>query len=594
VKPAVSKALAVGTLVTVTGAAFLFAFTFFKKGGYSKSESYLVDARFSDATGLTWRSRVQIAGIQVGEVERIVLEGDRALLQLRVKNEVLLHADACLYKTFPSALLPDALLEVSPGSPDQPLLKDAPAGKREITCVREATSVQKLLDSMSKIASDVSLVTGNLADTVRENQGSLKDVVQNLAATTARLRELIESNDQNVTSIMRNTRDFTRDLRDISGREKERVHTIMVNVEQLTAELKTTAQSLDRILNGRRRTGPTTGGNEGKELAVIPVQGAAEPGGQGDAPGRGASGPTGQPGQPGQPGQAGAEPGQAGAPALPLDDDQAKGVDQAVQKLNDSLAKLDQILGKVQEGKSAAGRLLVDERMGRQVGSTVEGLSDYFDRLNRLQVQLNLRSEWLLNQSVTDGRPGAKVYFGARIIPRPDKYYELELVSDPRGVDTVTNYSTTTSIDGGPSHTTTSTQTKNTQTIAVSLQMAKRFGAVTLRGGIIENSGGLGVDVHMLDERLRLSLSMFQFNRPQNKVFPRAKLWADYVFLNHFYLSTGVDDFLNRYRSATRPGGRPFSIGTDVFFGAGLTFSDDDIKTLLGSGAAGAVGSVGR
>ena len=243
---------------------------------------------------------------------------------------------------------------------------------------------------------------------------------------------------------------------------------------------------------------------------------------------------------------------------------------------------------------ASSGKLLVDERMGRQVGNTVEGLSDYFDRLNRMQVQLHLRSEALLNQSVSEGRPGAKVYFGARLVPRPDKFYELELVSDPRGVDKVTNYTTTTSINGGTPTTTTTTETKNTQSLAFTLQMGKRFGPVTLRGGLIENSGGVGVDVHLLDERLRVSLSMFQFNRPQNKVFPRAKIWADYVFYRNFYVTTGVDDFFNRYRSATRPGGRPFSLGTDVFFGAGLHFTDDDIKTLLSSGAGSAVGSSGR
>jgi phospholipid/cholesterol/gamma-HCH transport system substrate-binding protein len=590
VKAGLSKALAVGSLVAVTGTAFLFAFTFFKKGGYSKAESYVVDARFGDATGLTWRSRVQIAGIQVGEVEKITLEGDKARLQIRVKNDVILHADACLYKTFPSALLPDALLEVAPGAPDQPILKDLPAGKREITCIREATSVQQLLDSMSKIANDVSLVTGNLADTVRGNQGSLKDVIQNLAATTGRLRAMIEQNEQNVTEIVQNTRAFTRDLREISERDKDRVHQILVNVESLTAELRRTSQSLDAIMIGRRR-GPTGLDAPRDGVAVVSPQG-------GEPDGAGAPGPQGEPGTPGAPGGAGAQgpqgPGASPAPGLAGEGIEGKGVEQAVEKLNDNLAKLDEILGKVKEGNSVAGKLLVDERMGRQVGNTIDGLSDYFDRLNRLQVQLNLRTEWLLNQSVTDGRPGAKVYAGVRLIPRPDKYYELELVSDPRGVDTVTNYSTTTSVNGGSPTTTTTTQTKNTQSIAFSLQMAKRFGPVTLRGGIIENSGGLGLDLHLLDERLRLSVSMFQFNRPQNKVFPRAKIWADYVFFDHFYVGTGVDDFLNRYRSATRPGGRPFSLGTDVFFGAGLQFTDDDIKTLLGSGAAGAAGSVGR
>ena|GEM_PF-71684 len=559
-KPVVNKALAVGALVAVTGLAFLGAFTFFKKGGYAESESYVVVARFSDATGLTWRSRVQIAGIQVGEVERISLEGARARLEIRIKNEVDLREDACLYKTFPSALLPDALLEVTPGSPDRPSLKDLPRERQEITCIREATSVQQLLDSMAKIAADVQTVTGDLADSVRGDKGSLRDVIENLAITTDRLKDIVGENQQNVSAILRNTRDFTSDLREISARDKDRIHAILVNVEALTRELRSTSRSLDRILAGTGPAGAT---------AEAPQDGAPE------APDRGAPGPSGPAGAPG-----------AEGPAIAQGPD-GKGVQQAVEKLNDNLAKLDEILGKVRDGKSTAGRLLVDERMGRQVGNAVEGLADYFDRIERMQIQLHLRSEALLNQSVSEGRPGAKVYFGARIIPRPDKYYELELVSDPRGLDTITTETTTTTVDGSPPTTTVTSRNKNEQKLAVSLQLAKRYGWVTVRGGLIENSGGIGADLHLLDERLRVSLSMFQFTRPQNELFPRAKLWVDYVFLDHFYVTTGVDDFLNRWSSSTRPGGRPFNFGTDVFFGLGLQFTDDDIKTLLGSGVGG-------
>ncbi len=46
--------------------------------------------------------------------------------------------------------------------------------------------------------------------------------------------------------------------------------------------------------------------------------------------------------------------------------------------------------------------------------------------------------------------------------------------------------------------------------------------------------------------------------------------------------------------AATRPGGRPFSIGTDVFFGLGLFFNDEDMKTLLSSGVAGAASSAAK
>ena len=129
-KPTVNRALAVGLLVALAGGVFLVAFTFFRKGGLAARDSYAVTAVFDDVTGLSWKSRVQVAGIQVGEVTEIELSGEKARVTLRIKNDIPLRANACLTKRFPSALLPDALLEASVGSGPAPLLRDLPAEQR--------------------------------------------------------------------------------------------------------------------------------------------------------------------------------------------------------------------------------------------------------------------------------------------------------------------------------------------------------------------------------------------------------------------------------------------------------------------------------
>jgi phospholipid/cholesterol/gamma-HCH transport system substrate-binding protein len=561
VKPALNKAAAVGLLVAIAGAAFLFAFTFFRKGGYSEADSYVVTARFADATGLTWKSKVQIAGIQIGEVDKIALVRDRALLTIRVLNEVDLHVDACLYKTFPSALLPDALLEVNPGSEDKPLFRSLPEEQRIITCVREATSVQQLLDTMAKVAADVQTVTGDLAQTVTGKEGSLRDIIRSLASITRQVENVVAQNGGTLQDILQNTRDFTDDLREISNRDKERIHSILKNVDEMTSQLRAVATSVQGILDGREGAGPG---------------------------GAGVSGPSGGPGVAGAPGA-------GSAAAVAQRDAQLKGVQQAVARLNDNLTKLDDILGKVSEGKSVAGKLLVDERLGRQLGTAIEGVSDYVDRLQKLQIEVQLRSEWLLNQTVSEGRPGAKIYFGAKLIPRPDKFYLLEVVSDPRGVDKVTTETVTTRPAGSSTDSTTVTsRTLHEDKVTFSLQYGKRYGPVTFRVGVIESSGGLGADLHLLDNKLQLSISMYQFSRPYQDVFPRAKVWANYHFLQHFYVTTGVDDFFNRWRTANSPAGSNFNIGTDVFFGVGLYFTDDDLKTLLVSGAGSAASAGGQ
>jgi phospholipid/cholesterol/gamma-HCH transport system substrate-binding protein len=590
-----NRALAVGILAAVAGITFLVALTFFRKGGLSERDSYLVHAYFSDATGLTWKSRIQIAGIQVGEIAEIRLEGSRARLDMRVKKEIDLHADACLQKTFPSALLPDAILETAPGSEQQPLLRDLPVEEREIRCVRQATSTQELLDSLSKIAHDVQLVTGDLAKTVAGNQG-LRQIVENLSSITRQVDTLITQNSGSMTAILSNTRELTGNLADMSTREKERVHQIAVNVEQLTANLRQVAASLQDIVDPgtappRRRP---SGGVEPRALERLGVAAVPPPldpraadetqRPEGAALTRSDAQAVQDPG-PGSAGQLGA------APVEPSADQ--RGVRQAVQKLNDTLAKLDEVVGKVHEGKSVAGRLLGDEKMGRELSSTVTSVSEYVERLDRLQVQIQLRSEWLLNQTLSsNGRPGSKIYFSARILPRPDKYYLLELVSDPRGVDTITT-STVDTMVGGQTTRTVTTSRVNEQKLTFSAQFAKRYGPLTFRIGIIEGSGGAGTDLHLLNDALQLSFSMYQFDRAfqaptassSSAYYPRAKFWANYYLLQHFFFTTGVDDFLNRFQTGNLPGGRRFNIGTDVFFGGGVYFTDEDLKTLIGAGA---------
>jgi phospholipid/cholesterol/gamma-HCH transport system substrate-binding protein len=277
---------------------------------------------------------------------------------------------------------------------------------------------------------------------------------------------------------------------------------------------------------------------------------------------------------------------------------EARGVKQAIEKANDSLTRLDNLLATLQKGDSIAGKLLTDEQLGKKVGDALETYSNYVDNLNRMQVEVRLRSEWLLNQTLqNEGRPGTKLYFGARLLPRPDKYYLLELVSDPRGVDTITTASVTTQLPDGSTAQTVSTRKENEDKLTFSLQLAKRYGLATFRIGIIEGSGGMGADLHLARDRLQLSASVYQFSRAFQEErlggtqvpYPRAKVWMNYYFFDNFFLTTGVDDFLNAWESGNYPGGRSFNIGTDVFFGGGVFFTDDDLKTLLGAGVGSAV-----
>ena len=182
------------------------------------------------------------------------------------------------------------------------------------------------------------------------------------------------------------------------------------------------------------------------------------------------------------------------------------------------------MLDKVNEGKSPAGKLLVDEQLGRKVGTAVEGVSDYVDRLTKLQVQLQLRSEWLLNQTVSEGGWARRSTSGVRLLPRPDKYYLIEVVSDPRGVNTQTTETITTQPPGSNVEHHARPRGLNEEKVSFSFQLAKRHGPLTFRAGLIEGSGGVGSDLQLMNDALQLSVNMYQFDRPGRSVYPREGL----------------------------------------------------------------------
>ncbi|HEX8910126.1 MAG TPA: MlaD family protein [Anaeromyxobacteraceae bacterium] len=524
-RPLLNKAFAVGLLVAVCGVAFLVAFTFFRKGGYSDKDTYRVHTFYEDATGLTWKSRVQIAGIQVGEVERITLQQGRARLDLRIRKDIDIRADACLTKRFPSTLLPDALLDLAPGSTRAPSLRDLPEEQREITCALEATSVAKLLDSMAKISTDVQSVTRELSQMVSGSQGSIREIIANLEKASAAINRSLEEGQDKIAAILDNTQSFTGTLADVAQADKQRYRDIAKNLDAASQRLDGILASVQQMVG----SGADQSGDLRKSVA------------------------------------------------------EAR---ESLQHLNGTLKQVEKVANNIGEGKGIAGKILNDERLGEKLGGTIETVSDYVDRLNKLQIRVDLRSEWLLTQS------GSKTYAGFALVPRPDKYYLFQIVSDPRGVKT----QTVTKIDsqtaaGAASTTTTSTVTE--QKVSFSVEFAKRFGPATFRIGIIESSGGAGADLHLLDDRLKISVDVYQFSRPDNPTFPRAKLWADYTFFKYLYATVGTDDFLNAWRAGRYPGGPKFAIGQDVFFGGGITFTDDDLKTLVGAAGGTASSAAG-
>lgn len=85
---------------------------------------YHVEAVFGSISGLKEGGMVEMAGVQIGQVERIRLDKDRfvALVQMRIQNDVPLSEDV-IASVKTSGLIGDKYIRIQPGA-SETLLKD--------------------------------------------------------------------------------------------------------------------------------------------------------------------------------------------------------------------------------------------------------------------------------------------------------------------------------------------------------------------------------------------------------------------------------------------------------------------------------------
>jgi phospholipid/cholesterol/gamma-HCH transport system substrate-binding protein len=190
---------------------------------------YRVSCVFDDVSGLVEKSRVSIAGINVGQIDKIELAGERARVWLRVNTP--LRADATVYKK-QASLLGEYYLQLTPGALGDPL-KDGD----EIKNILTDTAPADLMNELKVIAENVREVTGSVRTVVAGKQGEQKlaQILDNINASVAEINRLMAANGPKVDTIVDNvvevtneatgfTEDFRRDAKlimaDVQGRHE--------------------------------------------------------------------------------------------------------------------------------------------------------------------------------------------------------------------------------------------------------------------------------------------------------------------------------------------------------------------------------------
>lgn len=519
----------VGTLITTAVVILTSLVMTTTKDKFGEDSTYPLHADFKDAAGIRWKTRVQINGIDVGKIDRIEhvtlsSGGLTARVTIRILKEYAVYDDAIVKKAAES-LLGDYRLDLYPGTPTRRRLEPGEV----IGNVTSRSEMDEIQTKLNVVAGNVEDITASLKTVLagEKGEGSLKEILmrveratQAIEASSHAVNSTIATNQQSLDNIIKNLDRFSKNLAASSDTAGDDIKTILADARKLSGKLNNIADSVSGVMG-------------------------------------------------------------------PSEDELKNGVAslrETLDTLNDTLAHVQNVSKKIDKGDGTVGRLINDPTIANTAEDTLEDVSVLVAGISDLQTKVDIRSEYMIplnrNPDNPFGVQGFKSTVSLKLQPRPDKYYLMEIISDPRGA-----WNRKFTIDRSYNQAgedwslaTTSLQEQNEVdygSLKFSAQFAKRFYFVTLRLGIFENTGGFGFNLHFFQDKLELKTDLYDFDFRDQFGDPLQKFWyarirtmALWEFYPHIYVNAGIDDPLNpEWFSA--------------FVGGGVRFTDEDLKSIL-------------
>ncbi len=376
----------------------------------------------------------------------------------------------------------------------------------EITRTGKYMDMEQFISSISSLSMDLKKITASIGEALGGPEG------------TRRLKNIVG-----------NMEDITSNVNAIIGRNDQKLENILSNLDRLTTTLNKSAPTITRDLQEGIKNLNTVLVETGKSLNALIGENRANV----------------------------KESLQNLRAASEKLNRAMERIDKAVKEAGPGMKSLGSIAKKIDKGEGPLGKLVNDKKMGEDLDRTISGISKYLKRAEDMHIFLSYRGEYLIDES------DVKSFFSLRVQPSSNNYYLFEVVDDPRG-RIVERRGTTITGTQKVTHTETVLEDK----LTFSAEIARSFGPLTLRGGLIESEAGVGLDYSLLTGRLKFSFEAFNFNQTGN---PHLKVGATFFLNKYFYVTGGADDFISK-----------IGLGSS-FVGLGLQFRDDDLKLLLTS-----------
>lgn len=190
---------------------------------------------------------------------------------------------------------------------------------------------------------------------------------------------------------------------------------------------------------------------------------------------------------------------------------------------------------------------------------TMQKVDKYLDSMIKSELHIEMRSD-----EVYDDGGYSKTHLNLALKPDATRYYILGVTSGPSFKSST---SSARGYIGNAKH--------ESGDFLLSAQYGKRYDDMLFRIGVIEGQGGFGVDYFALNDTLKVSANVYDFNAVNDVRGTNANLTTTvrYQFFKHINAYLSANNVLN-------------SKANSVSAGLGISFVDNDLKNLLGSAAA--------
>jgi len=190
---------------------------------------------------------------------------------------------------------------------------------------------------------------------------------------------------------------------------------------------------------------------------------------------------------------------------------------------------------------------------------TMKKVDKYLDGLIKSELHIEMRSD-----EVYDDNGYSKSHLNLTLKPDPTRYYMLGVTSGP-------SFEADSDFERGYA----GNKKHESGGFLLSAQYGKRYDDLLFRVGIIEGQGGFGVDYFALNDTLKLTANLYDFNGVSDIRGNNVNLTTTmrYQFFKHINAYVSGNNLLN-------------SRANSVSVGLGVSFIDNDLKNLLGAAAS--------